>query len=100
MIPYSWYVGLAIIIFVIGVVGALVRRNVIVVFVSVELMLNAINLLLVTFSNMHNNLDGEVLALFIMAIAGVEVALGLAIITNLFKHKQTVNLDKISILKW
>ena len=100
MIPYSWYVGLAIIIFVIGVVGALVRRNVIVVFVSVELMLNAINLLLVTFSNMHNNLDGEVLALFIMAIAGVEVAPGLAIITNLFKHKQTVNLDKISILKW
>ena len=100
MIPYTWYVGLGIIIFVIGVVGALIRRNAIIVFVSVELMLNSINLLLVTFSNIHKGLDGEVLALFIMGIAGVEVALGLAIITNLYKHKYTVSLNKINILKW
>jgi NADH-quinone oxidoreductase subunit K len=89
----------ALLLFGIGVFGFLVRRNVIVVFMSVELMLNAVNLLLVTFSRLRGNLDGQVLAFFVMAVAAAEAAVGLAIIIAVFRRMRTIDLDKTSLLR-
>ncbi|HAL55092.1 MAG TPA: NADH-quinone oxidoreductase subunit NuoK [Bacteroidetes bacterium] len=94
------YLFLSAITFIIGVVGVLARRNAIIVFMSIELMLNSVNLSLVAFSAHLGDSTGQILVFFVMTVAAAEAAVGLAIIIALFRNKQTVNLDDINILKW
>ena len=93
------FIVLSAILFTIGAVGVLTRRNAIVVFMCVELMLNACNLALVTFAKMHGNLDGQVMAFFVMVVAAAEVVVGLAIIVSIFKSRRSASLDDVSLLK-
>lgn len=86
--------------FIIGAVGVVTRRNAIIVFMSIEVMLNSVNLTLVAFSAFLGDATGQVLVFFVMTVAAAEAAIGLAIIIALFRRKQTVNLDEINILKW
>jgi NADH-quinone oxidoreductase subunit K len=86
--------------FTIGVAGVLIRRNVIVVFMCIELMLNSVNLTLVAYSQYLGDTTGQLLVFFVMAVAAAEAAVGLAIVISLFRNKQTVHLDEINILKW
>ena len=94
------YLYLSAITFVIGVVGVLSRRNAIIVFMSIELMLNSVNLSLVAFSAFLGDVTGQMLVFFAMTVAAAEAAIGLAIIISMFRNKQTVNIDDINILKW
>jgi NADH-quinone oxidoreductase subunit K len=100
MIPLSAYVALSAILFMTGLIGVLVRRNFIVVLMSVEIMLNAANINLVAFSHYLNTMAGQVSALFIIAVAAAEAAIGLAIIIVIFRGKMATNVDQINILKW
>ncbi|MFD9115181.1 NADH-quinone oxidoreductase subunit NuoK [Streptomyces bottropensis] len=93
------YVYLAALLFSIGATGVLVRRNAIVVFMCVELMLNASNLTLVAFSRMHGNLDGQVIAFFTMVVAAAEAVVGLAIIVTIFRTRHSVSVDDASLMK-
>ena len=93
------YVALSVILFVIGGVGVLVRRNAIVVFMCIELMLNACNLAFVAFARMHGNLDGQVIAFFVMVVAAAEVVVGLGIIVALMRRRPGATADDISMLK-
>jgi NADH-quinone oxidoreductase subunit K len=99
-VPLAYYLGLSAILFVIGVAGVLTRRNAIVVFMCIELMLNAVNLTLVAFSASLGSVTGQALVFFVMAMAAAEAAVGLAIVIALFRNKQTVNIDDINVLKW
>jgi len=99
-VPLNYYLTLGAILFSIGVVGVLTRRNAIIVFMSIELMLNSVNLTLVVFSSYLGNSTGQILVFFVMAVAAAEAAVGLAIIIALFRNKQTVNIDEINIMKW
>ena len=94
------YLGLSAILFAIGVTGVLIRRNAIIVFMCIELMLNSVNLTLVAVSSSLGDITGLVLVFFVMAVAAAEAAVGLAIVISLFRNKQTVNIDEINILKW
>jgi NADH-quinone oxidoreductase subunit K len=94
------YLGLSAMLFAIGVVGVLVRRNVIILFMCIELMLNSVNLTLAAFSSYLGDQTGQLLVFFVMAVAAAEAAVGLAIVISLFRNKQTVNIDEINILKW
>ena len=94
------YLYLSAITFIIGVVGVLSRRNAIIVFMSIELMLNSVNLSLVAFSAFLGDVTGQMLVFFAMTVAAAEAAIGLAIIISMFRNKQTVNIDDINILKW
>jgi NADH-quinone oxidoreductase subunit K len=98
-VPTSWYVVLSLVLFLIGTLGVLLRRNVLVIFMSVELMLNAVNLALVAFGAAWHTMDGQVLALLVMAVAAAEVAVGLAIIVNIFRRQGTVDIDEVNLLK-
>jgi NADH-quinone oxidoreductase subunit K len=100
MIPLSYYVAVATILFVIGLVGVLIRRNFIIVFMSVEIMLNAANINLVAFASHFNSLDGQIAAIFVIAIAAGEAAIGLAIIIVVFRRKIATNVDQLNLLKW
>ncbi len=100
MVPATYYILLSIVLFVIGAVGFLIRRNLIVMFMSIELMLNAANLAFVTFSRQHASLDGQVIVFFVMTVAAAEVAVGLAIIIALFRHRETLNADEVRMLRW
>ena len=100
MIPLSYYIGLSAVLFVIGVVGVLTLRNAIVIFMSVERMLNSVNLSLVAFSAYSGNPAGQVLVFFVIAVAAAESAVGLAIIIAIFRNKLTVNIDEVNVLKW
>lgn len=99
MIPLSWLIALSAILFVIGVVGVLVRRNAIVIFMSIELMLNAANLAFVAFARHMNSIDGQIFVFFVMTVAAAEVAIGLAIIVNVFRLRETILVDEINLLK-
>ena len=99
-VPLPYYLALSAALFVIGVAGVLTRRNAIVVFMCIELMLNAVNLTLVAFSSFLGDETGQTLVLFVMAVAAAEAAVGLAIVIALFRNKQTVDIDDINILKW
>ncbi len=99
-IPLSYYLGLSAILFAIGVAGVLTRRNAIVVFMCIELMLNSVNLTLIAFSAYLGDITGQVLVFFAMAVAAAEAAVGLAIVIALYRNRQTVNIDEINILKW
>ena len=94
------FVTLAVILFVIGAVGVLVRRNALVVFMCVELMLNAVNLAFVAFARMHANLDGQVIAFFVMVAAAAEVVVGLAIIMAIFRARRSASVDDANLLKY
>jgi NADH-quinone oxidoreductase subunit K len=94
-----YYIYLAVLLFAIGSATVLTRRNAIVVFMGVELMLNASNLALVTFSRMHGNLDGQVMALFVMVVAAAEVVVGLAIIMAIFRARRSASVDAANLLK-
>jgi NADH-quinone oxidoreductase subunit K len=99
-VPLPYYLALSAVLFTIGVVGVLIRRNVIVVFMAIELMLNSVNLTLVAFSSFLGDVTGQALVFFVMAVAAAEAAVGLAIVISVYRNKQTVHLDDINILKW
>lgn len=96
----EWYIVLAAILFSIGAATVLVRRNAIVVFMGVELMLNSANLLLVTFSRMRGDLEGQVIAFFVMVVAAAEVVVGLAIIVSIFRTRRSASVDDVNLLKY
>lgn len=99
MIPVSYYFALSAILFALGALGVLIRRNPIIIFMSVELMLNAANLLFVAFSRVYENLNGQIYVFFVIAVAAAEVAVGLAIIVAIFRTKKTINIDEMNSLK-
>lgn len=99
MLPVTYYLGLSAILFTIGALGVLVRRNAIIIFMSVELMLNAANLVFVAYARLLNSMNGQIFVFFIMAVAAAEVAVGLALIVAIFHTKQSIDVDEISNLK-
>jgi NADH-quinone oxidoreductase subunit K len=98
MTPISYFMALSAILFAIGVAGVLVRRNVIVMFMSIELMLNAVNLAFVALGRSVGSMDGQVIVFFVMTVAAAEAAVGLAIIIALFRNRETVNVDELNLL--
>jgi NADH-quinone oxidoreductase subunit K len=98
-IPTSYYVALSAVIFTLGVLGVLTRRNAIIIFMSIELMLNSANLLFVAFARQFQQADGQIFVFFIMTVAAAEVAVGLALIVTIFRTKQSINVDEINQLK-
>lgn len=99
-IPLQHYLALSALLFAIGVAGVLTRRNAIIVFMCIELMLNSVNITLVAFAAAMGDVTGQALVFFVMAVAAAEAAVGLAIVIALFRNRQTVNIDDINILKW
>ena len=100
MIPLSYYVALSAIVFVTGLVGVLIRRNIIIILLSVELMLNATNINFVAFSHYLHNMAGQVFVFFALTVAAAEVAVGLAIIISVHRRRDTLDVDAFSVLKW
>jgi NADH-quinone oxidoreductase subunit K len=98
-VPISWFLTLSAVLFSLGVAGFLFRRNIITVFMSIELMLNAVNLSFVTFSYHYKNVDGHLFTFFVMVVAAAEAAVGLAIILTVFKNRGTLNIDEIDSMK-
>jgi NADH-quinone oxidoreductase subunit K len=99
-VTVEWYLILGAVLFTIGAVGVLIRRNVIVMFMSIELMLNAVNLVFVAFSRHLQNVEGQVAVFFVMTVAAAEAAVGLAIIIAVFRNRETVNADELNWLRW
>ncbi len=99
-IPIGYYLALSALMFVTGAAGVLLRRNIIVIFMSIELMLNSVNLTLVAFSAQLGDQTGQILVFFVMAVAAAEAAVGLAIVIALFRHKQSVRVEDINVMKW
>jgi NADH-quinone oxidoreductase subunit K len=99
-VPVEYYILVAAILFCIGVLGVLFRRNAIIIFMCIELMLNAVNLLLTVFSTIHNDAGGQVMVFFIMAVAAAEVAVGLAILVMIYNNIKSVDINELSKLKW
>ncbi|HPN38336.1 MAG TPA: NADH-quinone oxidoreductase subunit NuoK [Melioribacteraceae bacterium] len=99
-IPIEYYLILSALMFIAGTIGVIIRRNAIVVFMCIELMLNSANLTLVTFSSYLGNAIGQVFVFFVMSVAAAEAAIGLAIIIMVFRNKLTVNIDEINLFKW
>ncbi len=100
MIPLEYSLVLGALLFSIGVAGVLLRRNVIIVFMSIELMLNAVNLTLIAFSRYLNNVDGQLIVFFVMTLAAAEVAVGLAIIVAVYRNKESININDMNLMKW
>ncbi len=100
MITLTHYLVLSAILFTLGVVGVLIRRNAIIIFMCIELMLNAVNLSFVAFAHYLNSMQGQMFVFFTMTVAAAEAAVGLAIIVAVFRNKETVNIDDINIMKW
>ena len=100
--PLAWYLGLSAVLFAIGVLGVLIRRNVIVIFMAIELMLNAVNVNLVAFSaHLKDKLfTGQIFALFVITVAAAEVGLALGIVLRIFRERRTANVDEVDSLKW
>jgi NADH-quinone oxidoreductase subunit K len=99
MIPTTYYLGLSAILFSIGIVGVLVRRNAIIIFMSIELMLNSANLVFVAYAREFGTLDGQILVFFVMTVAAAEVAVGLALIVAIFRSKASIDVDAVNLLK-
>ena len=100
MVPLEYYLVLSAIIFAIGVIGVLIRRNLIVVLMSIELMLNAVNLTFIAFANSLGSMDGQVIVFFVMAVAAAEAVVGLAIVISVFRHRQSLDPQEMQLLKW
>jgi len=99
-LPIEYYLWFAAALFAIGVAGVLLRRNVIIVFMSIELMLNSVNVTFIAFSRQMNNIDGQIFVFFVMTLAAAEVAVGLAIIVAMFRNKESINIEDMNLLKW
>jgi len=99
MVPQMYYIALSAVLFTIGALGVLIRRNALIIFMSVELMLNAANLAFVAFANTFEQLNGQIIVFFVIAVAAAEVAVGLALIVAIFKTKQSIDVDTMSSLK-
>lgn len=97
--PISYFLVVSAMLFSIGTIGVLVRKNALIIFMSVELQLNAVNLSLVAFSRMHNELDGQVLAFFSMVVAAAEVVVGLAIIVTVYRRRRSASVDDLTVLR-
>lgn len=100
MVPLNYYLVLSTIIFAIGVTGVIIRRNIIVILMSIELMLNAVNLTFVAFSRSIGSIDGQVIVFFVMTVAAAEAVVGLAIVISVFRHRQTLDPQEMQLLKW
>jgi NADH-quinone oxidoreductase subunit K len=100
MVGTTQYLALGAVLFCIGVAGVFIRRNAIVVFMCIELMLNAVNLTFIALSRSQGKIDGQVFVFFMMTVAAAEAAVGLAIILSLYRRRQTINVDEIDLLKW
>lgn len=98
-VPLQAYLILSAALFTVGVIGVLIRRNALIIFMAIELMLNAVNLSFVAFSRFLDSMDGQIIVFFVMAVAAAEVALGLAIIIALYRNKESVNVDEINLLR-
>ncbi len=99
MLPIQYYLGLSVILFTIGTMGVLIRRNAITIFMSIELMLNAANLAFVSFARLRQTMDGQIFVFFVIAVAAAEVAVGLALIVAIFHTKHSINIDQMNSLK-
>ncbi len=99
MIPLVYYLGLAVILFALGILGVVLRKNALVVFMSLELMFNAANLVFIAFSNFYQILDGQTLVIFVMTTAAAEVAVGLALMVTIFRHRGRIDVDQTNDLK-
>lgn len=100
MIPTAHFLALASVLFAIGAAGVLLRRNGISVLLGIEVMLNAVNIALVAFSRQHGQLDGQVFVFFVMAVAAAEVAVGLALLVAIFRRSQSIDVDRLNVLRW
>lgn len=98
-VPPPCYLGLSAVLFTLGLAGVLVRRSALIVFMSIELMLNAVNLTFVTFARAHGTVDGQVLVFFVLVVAAAEVVIGLAIIVDIFRSRETVDIDDVDLLR-
>ncbi len=99
-VPLEYYLALSATLFVIGAIGVLTRRNAIIIFMCIEMMLNAVNLTLVAFSSFLGSISGQIFVFFVMTVAAAEAAVGLAIILALFRNKQTIDVNDINVMKW
>ena len=100
MVPLDYYLVLSAVLFAIGVAGVIIRRNLIVILMSIELMLNAVNLTFVAFSRSIGSMEGQVIVFFVMTVVAAEAVIGLAIIISVFRHRQTLDPSEMQILKW
>ncbi|MFW6069263.1 MAG: NADH-quinone oxidoreductase subunit NuoK [Chloroflexota bacterium] len=98
-VTIEWYLALSVLLFTIGTLGVLLRRNAIIIFMSIELMLNAANLAFVALARQHGDLGGQIFVFFVMTVAAAEVAVGLALIVAIFRSKSSINIDEINTLK-
>jgi len=99
MVPVTYYLALSAVLFVIGALGVVLRRNAIVIFMSLELMFNAANLLFIAFAAYYQNISGQIIVFFVMAVSATEVAVGLALLVAIFRAKQSIDVDQVSSLK-
>jgi NADH-quinone oxidoreductase subunit K len=100
MIPVSWYLLLSAVLFLIGVLGFFVKRNIIALLLSVEIMLNAVNLTFVAFSSKSGQISGQVFVFFVLVVAAAEAAVGLALVIAMYRNRETLNVDRSNLLKW
>lgn len=98
-VTIEWYVALSALLFTVGAVGVLVRRNAIIIFMCIEMMLNSANLMFVAFARYLGDIDGQVLVFFVIVVAAAEVAVGLALIVTIFRTKHSINIDEINLMK-
>ncbi len=99
MVPIPYYLAVSAVLFTLGVIGVLARRNALVIFMSIELMLNAVNLTFVSFARLRGSLEGQVVVFFVLVVAAVEVVVGLAIIVDIFRSRDTVDVDDVDLLR-
>lgn len=100
MVPLSYYVTFSLLLFTVGVIGVLIRRNILMILMSVELILNAVNVNFVAFSRELSGLDGQIIVFFVMTIAAAEVVVGLALVIVAFRKRSTINVDAFDLMKW
>jgi NADH-quinone oxidoreductase subunit K len=100
MIPVSWYLILGAVLFLIGVLGFFIKRNIIALLLSVEIMLNAVNLTFVAFSNQLNEISGQIFVFFVLVVAAAEAAVGLALVIAMFRNRESLNVDRSNLLRW
>ena len=100
MIPLSWFLILSAVLFLIGVLGFFIKRNIIALLLSVEIMLNAVNLTFVAFSSKIHQISGQIFVFFVLVVAAAEAAVGLALVIAMFRNRETLNVDRSNLLKW
>jgi NADH-quinone oxidoreductase subunit K len=100
VVPLPYYLALSVTLFALGVIGVLIRRNVLVIFMCIEMMLNAVNLAFIGFADHLKSVDGQIMVFFVLTVAAAEVAVGLALIVAIFRNRATVYVDDLNILKW